>query len=347
MDSWTDKQLALMKGGGNDKCNQYLQKHGIAPRTPIKQKYESPHAQLYKLVLKARIEGQPEPTQLPPPVVKKPYQPQGQQQQQAMQASTDAQGMERLAGETDQQYVARQTRLREEAKVRMAAKFGGSGGMGGVGSNSGGSMQGIGSDPSYNPNSGNNNLMSGIESIKSSGASFWGSLSSSVANVAQSMAQPEGGGGDGLADLQRQVASQKPSNSKYSGFGSERAAPSNVSTGSSFGSTASAPSVGGGGAVGEAPGMPTEDRNGMERLSGESEPQYVIRQTRLRDEARARMAAKFGGGGMSGVGSSPAPRPSPSVQTHSAPSSGNAPRLNTTTPPKKMNSNDFFSSFGT
>ena len=45
------------------------------------------------------------------------------------------------------------------------------------------------------------------------------------------------------------------------------------------------------------------DPNGMERLPGESDADYIARQTRLRDEAKARMAAKFGGGGMGGVGS--------------------------------------------
>ena len=54
----------------------------------------------------------------------------------APKAGTDPNGMERLAGETDEQYIARQTRLRDEAKARMAAKFGG-GGMGGVGSGGG------------------------------------------------------------------------------------------------------------------------------------------------------------------------------------------------------------------
>merc|ERR1719416_80940 len=64
------------------------------------------------------------------------------------------------------------------------------------------------------------------------------------------------------------------------------------------------PPVSGGAALQEAPGLPGEDRNGMERLTGETDEQYVMRQTRLRDEAKARMAAKFGGGGMGGVGSS-------------------------------------------
>lgn len=71
----------------------------------------------------------------------------------APKAGTDPNGMERLAGETDEAYIARQTRLRDEAKARMAAKFGGGGGMGGVGSG-GSRMGGVGSDPNYNPHGG-------------------------------------------------------------------------------------------------------------------------------------------------------------------------------------------------
>merc|ERR1719310_2609987 len=133
----------------------------------------------------------------------------------------DPNGIERLTGESDAQYVARQTRLRDEAKARMAAKFGG-GGMGGVGS-----------------------------------------------------------GGGGMAARSQAAA---PSSGSYS------AAPSSGSY--------SAAST-----LGEARAGPGEDPNGIERLTGESDEQYVMRQTRLRDEAKARMAAKFGGGGMSGVGS--------------------------------------------
>jgi len=39
------------------------------------------------------------------------------------------------------------------------------------------------------------------------------------------------------------------------------------------------------------------DPNGMERLKGESDAQYVERQTRLKEQAKARMRAKFGKGG--------------------------------------------------
>ncbi len=60
----------------------------------------------------------------------------------------DANGVEPLEGESEADYVARQTRLREEAAARMRAKFGGSGGlnggmrMGGIGSNGGGGSGG-------------------------------------------------------------------------------------------------------------------------------------------------------------------------------------------------------------
>lgn len=57
MDSWTPQQLSLMKLGGNQNCQSYLSSKGILPSTPIKAKYESDAAQLYKEILKARSEG--------------------------------------------------------------------------------------------------------------------------------------------------------------------------------------------------------------------------------------------------------------------------------------------------
>ncbi|CAB9530762.1 expressed unknown protein [Seminavis robusta] len=197
----------------------------------------------------------------------------------------DPNGVGRLTGETDQQYIARQTRLKEEAKARMAAKFG-SGGLGGVGSSS-------------------------------------------------------------------------------MGMGSHSAPPSVGVPG------------GGGAPVAEAPGLPGEDRNGIGRLTGESDEQYIARQTRLRDEAKARMAAKFGSGGMmGGVGSGSKPassrgigsqnsfgsqqsfgsQPSSTRAVGSAPSSGGfatpqraftPPSVNQSPARKPLGSDDFFASFGT
>lgn len=68
MDSWTEKQISLMKAGGNDACNSYLKRHGVkvdGGANGIKEKYDCPAAELYKQVLVARLEGRPEPTELP------------------------------------------------------------------------------------------------------------------------------------------------------------------------------------------------------------------------------------------------------------------------------------------
>jgi hypothetical protein len=344
----------------------------------------------------------------------------------------DPNGMERLTGESDEMYIARQTRLRNEAKARMAAKFGG-GGIGGVGSSGGGGggmggmggsrMGGIGSDPNYNPHSGygasdfdvsalSSTVMSGLgsafgalstvattvtsavtdESTKrqladvstsmvSTAGSFWGGLSAGASKLINNVTQPDDPGSDGLADLQRQFHSQRSANpnSKYGGFGSDAMMGTSGANnfgggggGNSWSSTAtpfSSPTMPttntmsstSSSTLREAIAGPGEDPNGIERLSGESDEQYVMRQTRLRDEAKARMAAKFGGGGMGGVGSTDmgnsrgggggygggmhsAPTSSGAtsfaVPRPAAPSSGNATKL------KVSSGDDFFANFG-
>jgi len=421
MDSWTEKQLAIMRLGGNDKLNASLKSKGIGKRTPIKQKYENDHAQLYKEKLKARAEGRPEPTSLPPPKNKSApssmNRPMGGMGSNGMgsrsmggmgsMGSQDPNGMERLAGESEQQYVARQTRLRDEARARMKSKFGGSG-MGGVGSN-----------PNYNPNGGGyggggygvDNMVSGVSSAFSTGlslvgtvantaansvnrdkissvggsvanvgGSFWSSLSSGISQVADTITAPDGN--DGLSDLQRQFSSNRPAQSKYSGFGSDNSRGGNggfngafnggSNGGSSFNNGGSQfyskptiaviPPLNTSNRTGEAPGLPGEDRNGIERLTGESDEQYVARQTRLRDEAKARMAAKFGGGGMGSASSASSYPPASSMSSSriaSAPASANfasttrpnpaaspAPRsggFHSRAPPRKMSSDNLSS----
>lgn len=258
-------------------------------------------------------------------------------------------------------------------------------------------MQGIGSDPNYNPNGssdyGDFNVDSiaaglgsmwgsvkntasavvredNINALKNTTSSFWGSLTAGASSLANTIAAPQDD--DGLANLQRQVAAQKPQQSKYAGFGSSNApggSAMNTLNQSAYTnpSTASQPSSG---CLQEAQGLPHEDRNGIQRLTGESDEQYVLRQTRLRDEARARMSAKFGSGGLSstsparttsqgsaaslssGISAySSAQNSAPSSGNHKpSPSSGNSsgpPLVQKMPAPKKMNSDDFFSSFGT
>eukprot|EP00956_Cyclotella_meneghiniana_P035987 scaffold120008_cov37-Cyclotella_meneghiniana.AAC.2 len=384
-----------MKLGGNQNCQSYLSSKGILPSTPIKAKYESDAAQLYKEILKARSEGRPEPTTLPPKKQNNNTYTPSSQTMSSMSGGgkggpPDPNGMERLPGESDADYIARQTRLRDEAKARMAAKFGG-GGMGGVGSGGGSRMGGIGSDPNYNPNSGygmssgmpvdlstaSSAVMSGLGSafgalgsvassvsqvvndptltstVSQTAGSFWGSLSAGASTFVSSVTAPDGGmgGSDGLEDLQRQFHSQAKPNPKYSGFGSDNVMNSysggNATT-SSASVTTTPDFLSGSSTLTEARPGPGEDPNGIEQLSGESDEQYVMRQTRLRDEAKARMAAKFGGGGMGGVGSS-------SGGGMSAPSSGGFGGASATQRPKAPSSGgvkvasggDFFANFGT
>ena len=385
--------------------------------------------------------GKPEPTELPKPKPKNNYVSNGSSGGMssihsngaggmgggggAPKAGTDPNGMERLAGETDEAYIARQTRLRDEAKARMAAKFGGSGGMGGVGSG-GSRMGGVGSDPNYNPHSGygdsldvsavTGSVMSGLgtafgalstaassvsaavqdentrQQLSATASSFWGGLSQGASNFVQNVTAPDDAGNDGLADLQRQFHSQSSAKpSKYSGFGSDSMSGMGGGGSSSGGTGGSIDLLGGMGGMSSAPAAPTqqppaptmptstlveaiprpsEDPNGVEALTGESDEQYVMRQTRLRNEAKARMAAKFGGGGgMGGVGSgsatpsySAAPTPaapslngfSPPRPSVSAPSSGNLNMGAARKAPSSGNAmkaptsgDDFFANFGT
>ncbi|OEU19184.1 ArfGap-domain-containing protein [Fragilariopsis cylindrus CCMP1102] len=77
MDSWTDSQIKRMKiSGGNTACREFLSSsQGIqistsfriskTTFTSIQNKYRTPQGQLYQQILDARMEGKPEPTELP------------------------------------------------------------------------------------------------------------------------------------------------------------------------------------------------------------------------------------------------------------------------------------------
>ena len=99
--------------------------------------------------------------------------------------SADASGVEPLEGESEAEYVARQTRLREEAAARMRAKFGGSGGLHG-----GMTMGGIGSQPQGGASGG---LLSGglskLGSVAGAGLSIAGALASVGAEAVKTAAE--------------------------------------------------------------------------------------------------------------------------------------------------------------
>ncbi|GAX12714.1 ADP-ribosylation factor GTPase-activating protein 1 [Fistulifera solaris] len=71
MDRWSEKQIKLMKAGGNKQLNDFLEEYQIkTKKTTAKEKYDNPVAELYRQKLDARVEGRIEPTELPKVPVK-------------------------------------------------------------------------------------------------------------------------------------------------------------------------------------------------------------------------------------------------------------------------------------
>ncbi|CAN0137894.1 unnamed protein product, partial [Phaeothamnion confervicola] len=149
MDSWSEKQIRMMREGGNGKLLAWFNQHGVPPRSPISQKYNTPEAELFRERLLATIEGRPLPTELPKRAPPAPGPSGGFGSSGHGGGGGDSRSMERLRGETDEQYVVRQRALKDEASERMRQKFGP------------GRMQGLGSDPSYDPNRGGYGDVSG------------------------------------------------------------------------------------------------------------------------------------------------------------------------------------------
>ncbi len=102
MDCWSPDQLKVMKTSSNE----------IDKNWPIKSRYQSAQTQRYKQFLKSEALCNPLPAVAPVPATR------------ADMSRGDLNGMGRLRGDSDAEYVALQTRLKEEARARMAAKFG-------------------------------------------------------------------------------------------------------------------------------------------------------------------------------------------------------------------------------
>lgn len=78
MDSWSEKEIQAMRVGGNQNLNDFFAKYNIPKNATIKQKYNSPAAELYREMcpffslltpsIKANVEGREPPTELPRPM---------------------------------------------------------------------------------------------------------------------------------------------------------------------------------------------------------------------------------------------------------------------------------------
>jgi len=383
MDSWTVQQLDVMKAGGNNSCNTFLlEKGNIASSTPIRQKYDNPTATYYKDVLKARVEGKPIPAM--PIVTAATNKPSSSNDLMGKKKEEDPYGRERLSGETDEQYIARQTRLRDEARARLAAKgFGASSSMSSS-SSSRSYMQGIGSDASYDSSRGgysNSNssivdiaqvtdtIASGLGSawsslgnvansvlkddknivgslsgtVFSTGAGLWSSFSSAAQNVAKNLTAPDMMSGnadtstnDALMELQEMARAAKTN--KYAGFGSDHFQNTNSNTMQHSSSSSFHAS--------ENYDVPTSPKQ-MEQFDGESNEQYMERQSRILNDARVRVEARFEGSQHVNSKAAALRKDNGSSESfHSTASAPSAPKSSAATRMKLETSDDFFSSFG-
>jgi hypothetical protein len=139
----------MQRSGGNAKLVEYLSSRGIEKNMKITTKYNTKQAAYYRDRLSRWLDGKTEP---PPDPGR--YDP--------VTGVSEAQGAEPLPGETTDQYNARQAKLRDDARERLRAKFGGSGG-GGFGS---GSMQGMGSpEPANEGGLGIGGVLGGVGSF--------------------------------------------------------------------------------------------------------------------------------------------------------------------------------------
>ena len=146
MDSWSDKQIRTMRVGGNKKMNDFFAKHGVPIKVPnrIREKYDNPVAEYYREVIEAKRDDKPGPTR---PV------PAFQEKKKPSAANSNSGDDSNLSA---QERYERHKRMEAEARERMRAKFGKSGGLG---SGSFGTA-GIGSNPNYRPGQNNNNSAS-------------------------------------------------------------------------------------------------------------------------------------------------------------------------------------------
>ena len=110
MDSWTDKQIKMMRIGGNANFQEFLKSKGVDNSMDIRKKYHTEACALYRLRLQAVRDGKTPPEDLP-----------AAEKAQFQGNDGGGSGGGAAGGETP---IERELRLRREAKERLRAKFG-------------------------------------------------------------------------------------------------------------------------------------------------------------------------------------------------------------------------------
>jgi ADP-ribosylation factor GTPase-activating protein 1 len=117
MDSWTEKQIKVMRIGGNKKFQEFLTEKNVDNSMDIRKKYYLEECALYRLRLQALRDGKKPPNELPTEQ-KKQY---GRSNSAGSNGGGNGGGGGSKGNETP---MERELRLRREAKERLRAKFG-------------------------------------------------------------------------------------------------------------------------------------------------------------------------------------------------------------------------------
>ncbi len=117
MDSWTEKQIKVMRIGGNKKFQEFLKEKNVDNSMDIRKKYYLEECALYRLRLQALRDGKKPPDELPAEQ-KKQY---GRSNSTGSNSGNNNRGGGSNSNETP---MERELRLRREAKERLRAKFG-------------------------------------------------------------------------------------------------------------------------------------------------------------------------------------------------------------------------------
>ena len=156
MDSWKEREIKAMQFGGNGKFNSFLSSHGVSKETPISAKYDSAPAELYKDIMSARLDGRPEPTELPVREKKN--------LEYESSFSPDFNSLETP--------YEREARLKREAQERLRAKFG----AGGINNQAGGSHAWVNPEGNNSNNSSTDDYLASVTST----LSYWGTKTTEI-----------------------------------------------------------------------------------------------------------------------------------------------------------------------